>query len=112
MIEIFYEGEDVLSSEEKENIETALSVAFRLEGLQGPGELSVSFVDSEEIRILNRDYRGKDKSTDVLSFPQEESLEELLAQPYQVLGDVVINMDLFESKLKNSAIACEENLSI
>lgn len=93
MIEIYYEGEDVLSPEEKRNIETALSVVFKLEGLEGPGELSVNFVDSEEIRLLNRDYRGKDKSTDVLSFPQEESLEELLAQSYQVVGDIVINMD-------------------
>ena len=38
-------------------------------GLQ-KAELSVTFVGSQKMRTLNRDYRGKDKSTDVLSFSQ------------------------------------------
>jgi len=36
------------------------------------GELNLVFVDNQEIRRLNREYRGKDKVTDVLSFNIEE----------------------------------------
>ena len=39
------------------------------ENFQGNAEVSVSFVDNKEIRQLNKIYRDKDKSTDVLSFP-------------------------------------------
>ncbi len=40
-------------------------------------EISVTFVSTEEIHELNKVYRGKDCVTDVLSFPQFESLEEI-----------------------------------
>jgi probable rRNA maturation factor len=39
-------------------------------------EVSLSFVGEDEMRELNRRYRGVDRVTDVLSFPQYESLEE------------------------------------
>jgi probable rRNA maturation factor len=37
--------------------------------LHGGGQVTIRFVDSEEGRLLNRDYRGKDYATNVLSFP-------------------------------------------
>ena len=40
-------------------------------------EIGVTVVDAEEIRSLNRDYRGNDSVTDVLSFPQYDDMEEL-----------------------------------
>jgi len=53
--------------------------------------LSISFVDDDEIRELNRAHRGKDKPTDVLSFPL---LEEGEVHPGErLLGDVVISVD-------------------
>lgn len=93
MIEIYYDGLEELDPKEEEALDHALRQCFVLEGLVGPGELSVSLVSSEEISGLNRDYRGIDKETDVLSFPQAASKEELLKGGYQVLGDIVINMD-------------------
>ena len=36
----------------------------------GPTELSIVLTDDAEQRVLNRDWRGIDKSTNVLSFPQ------------------------------------------
>lgn len=44
------------------------------------------FVDDAEMRVFNRDYRGQDKTTDVLSFPGGETPEGLH------LGDVVISL--------------------
>ena len=64
-------------------------------------EISLSFVSLDEIHELNRDYRGVDRPTDVLSFPMFESIGELedacgeLEEEGQTvpLGDVVICMD-------------------
>lgn len=47
-------------------------------------EISIVLSDDAQVQILNRDYRGKDKPTNVLSFPQEER---------GLLGDVVMSID-------------------
>jgi probable rRNA maturation factor len=51
------------------------------------GHLAVDFVDADAIQALNREHRGKDKPTDVLSFPIDEGGP--AAGPRE-LGDVVI----------------------
>lgn len=61
-------------------------------------EISLSFVDEEKIRQLNKDFRSIDRVTDVLSFPIEdffnEDRENILEKPYLMLGDVVICLDV------------------
>lgn len=53
-------------------------------------EISVSFVDNEEIRKLNNDFRGIDRETDVLSFPMDD--EQKMFEDYiPLLGDIVIS---------------------
>ncbi|HET9241491.1 MAG TPA: rRNA maturation RNase YbeY [Oligoflexus sp.] len=69
-------------------------------------EVSWDFIDQDEMRSLNQQYRDKDRSTDVLSFPQEEWDEPLHFtapswplpdnadnedEPPQMLGDVIIS---------------------
>jgi probable rRNA maturation factor len=57
--------------------------------LGSPGaDLSIVLCDDAEIHALNRDWRGKDGPTDVLSFSQVEG-----EGPRGVLGDVVISAD-------------------
>jgi len=51
------------------------------------GHVAVDFVDADRIRDLNREHRGKDTPTDVLSFPIDEEDEPLGPRE---LGDVVI----------------------
>ena len=53
-------------------------------------ELSVLLVGDEEMRRLNRDYRGKDRTTDVLSFSLREGEQGDVAS---ALGDVVISLE-------------------
>ena len=53
----------------------------------GEGHLAIELVDSDRIRELNRDYRGRDEPTDVLSFPVDEAAP--AAGPRE-LGDVII----------------------
>ena len=55
--------------------------ALKIDGTRG-GQITLRFVDSEEGRTLNRDYRGKDYATNVLSFPYD--LEPIVS------GDLVI----------------------
>lgn len=54
-------------------------------------ELVVSLVGDAEIHALNRDYRGKDRPTDVLAFAMREG--EPTPDGGDVLGDVVISLD-------------------
>jgi probable rRNA maturation factor len=51
-------------------------------------ELSILLVTDRRIRTLNREWRGKDRATDVLSFPISEP-----PGPGSLLGDVVISLD-------------------
>jgi probable rRNA maturation factor len=51
------------------------------------GHLAIEIVDEDRIRELNREHRGKDAPTDVLSFPIDE--DQPVAGPRE-LGDVVI----------------------
>lgn len=56
-------------------------------------EISVTFLKSDKIQKLNHEYRGKDKMTDVLSFPMYESMDEFPEEGELQLGDVVINKE-------------------
>ncbi len=53
-------------------------------------ELSILITGDEEIRRLNRDHRGKDKPTNVLSYPQDDDTEPL---GIRLLGDIVISSE-------------------
>ena len=56
----------------------------------GGRELSVLLVSDRGMRKLNREYRGKDQATDVLSFPQAEP--KAAARARGPIGDVVISL--------------------
>ena len=65
--------------------------------------------DNEEIKILNKKFRKKNKSTDILSFPfqTKKDLKKKLQKEKDIyLGDIIINLDKIKSKdiLKNFRI--------
>jgi len=75
-------------------LEDLIELSLKEEGLEIEGEVSIMLVDDEEIHNLNLEHRDKDSSTDVLSFPQYESLkDEKIKEPYVILGDVVISTE-------------------
>ncbi len=73
-----------------------------LEGeLVDPGaEISLVFVDNGYIRQLNREYRGIDSPTDVLSFALEEGEPMPDAGEERILGDVVLSLERAEEQAK------------
>ena len=64
------------------------------EEFDGSAEISVTFVDNEEIHELNKQYRNIDRETDVLSFPLGENGEYDINHDTgaKMLGDVVISL--------------------
>lgn len=70
------------------------SAVLIMEEFEGAAEVSVSFVDNEQIRDLNREFRDKDSATDVLSFPLGENGVYDYNNETQayMLGDIVISV--------------------
>ena len=55
-----------------------------------PCEVAIRLVDAEESHALNLQYRGKDKPTNVLSFPSDLPDEVLASLKREPLGDIII----------------------
>ncbi|HBF4285739.1 rRNA maturation RNase YbeY [Clostridioides difficile] len=82
-----------VSEELIEKIKDIIIECLDYEGYDDNYEVSLSFVDNKEIHELNREYRGVDRVTDVLSFPllsydfEDVELEE------ESLGDIVVSLE-------------------
>lgn len=86
-----------VTTEHEEMISRVAEQALQLAGqdLGDNVEVSVTFVDNEQITDLNRDHRGLAKPTDVLSFSQLEG-DEMGALPEGEplpIGDIVISLE-------------------
>lgn len=76
-------------------IRRCCNAALLEEGIDREAEVSVTFVNNEEIRALNAKYRNIDRETDVLSFPQFEA-EEFHGEhkdDIYMIGDIVISVE-------------------
>jgi probable rRNA maturation factor len=74
-----------------ERAEIARRAKAMLRAVQMPnGELSIVLTDDEQIKKLNREYRGKDRPTDVLAFSMREGDFARLAG--DLLGDVIVSV--------------------
>ncbi len=86
-----------LSDEVLALLQKGLQSVATLNDLEEDSEVDVTIVDDEEIHTLNRDYRGMDKPTDVLSFALDEGDDEepeLIGGPEEHLyGDIIISAE-------------------
>ena len=99
-LKIYFEND-----QEKHSIHYNLKMLIRhtiletldYEGMENDAEVSVTFVDDEGIRELNKKFRNLDKPTDVLSFPlldyEGESEEPFFDELCHNLGDIVISLE-------------------
>lgn len=84
------EVSDSLLGKVREVVEASLE----FEGIDAACEVSLVFVDNAQIHEMNRDYRGKDQPTDVLSFPQYDDVAHMDSYPEELaLGDIVISLE-------------------
>jgi len=93
-MKVYIKNQQRLIKVNQQRITRLLTKALRLLGLHR-AELSIFFVNDIRMRILNSEYRGVDKTTDVLSFPQSAdfSIHESRFTVHEfVLGDIVINL--------------------
>lgn len=112
---IYFEEGHVVSDELLEKMNEAAKYAVKSENLlnldEERCEISVSFVGLDEIHELNREYRGVDRPTDVLSFPQFEDLEEEIPEVGEIcLGDVVICKDKAQEQAEEFGHSFEREL--
>ncbi|MBO6159137.1 MAG: rRNA maturation RNase YbeY [Firmicutes bacterium] len=112
--------------------ENSVQEALRMENVETPVQVSLTIVDRDAIQEMNRDFRGIDRVTDVLSFPmlsyeesprmetpasldvaaaaeQEENLDPDSGEV--VLGDIVICLDKAKEQAAEYGHSLERELS-
>lgn len=107
-----------LSSETEAVIERVVQKTLE-EEVEGDYEVSISFVDNDEIKELNKQYRGKDTATDVLSFPllefeeteEDYENEEEYVQEDKLLGDIVISLEKAKEQAEEYGHSFERELA-
>lgn len=98
-----------------------LQKAAAAEGIE-EGEVALTFVDNKQIHELNRDYRGIDRPTDVLSFAMNESLDEEPEIVYELeegesmedvpdmFGDIIISVERAKEQSEDYGHSLEREL--
>ena len=75
-------------------------------------ELSVRLTGDAEVRALNAEWRGKDKATNVLSFPLSEAddlKQTKLSGPELLLGDIVLARGVCETEAGDKGVSVEQH---
>ncbi|TKH42192.1 rRNA maturation RNase YbeY [Paenibacillus sp. FSL R10-2782] len=102
-------------------LNTLLEEAGKVEGVT-EGEVALTFVNDEQIHELNREYRGIDRPTDVLSFAMKETLDEELEIIYEpddggplddvpdVLGDIIISVQTAQAQSEEYGHSIEREI--
>ena len=77
-----------------------------------PVEMSVRLAGDEEVHALNAEWRGKDKATNVLSFPMAEASELQGGEgPELMLGDIILAHGVCAGEAADKAIPLERHAS-
>lgn len=77
-------------------------------------EISVRFGSDPEVRALNRQWRGKDRATNVLSFPmvgEDQLRSSTVAGTEMLLGDMILARATCEGEARDKAIALQDHVA-
>lgn len=115
-VELYDDKEFLDASQEKLILDILQYSGERLE-IEDSAEMSVTLVDNDEIQTINKEYRGKDQPTDVISFAIEDEAEEDIFDldlsqfdiPRQ-LGDIIISFDRLQEQAQSYGHSIEREL--
>ena len=94
-IEIINDQKKITGTRElRKLVKEVASKVLDIERIEENCGISVRFVDNEEIRRLNKKFRGIDKETDVLSFPSGDDF----SNGSRFLGDIAISLEKAKSQ--------------
>ncbi len=124
-IELEYETEEKLTFSYEEIISQVVEGALDDIACPYEAELSIVLTDNDSIREMNRNFRGIDRATDVLSFPMldfdvpgdfshvEEEFEDCFNPETGelMLGDIVISVDKVKEQAKSYGHSQERELA-
>lgn len=96
-------------------VRRAVEATLDYEQYGNPCEVSVTFVDNDEIHAMNKKFRGVDKPTDVLSFPlfdydgtsEEPPVDEMMG----MLGDIVLSLEQAEEQAREYGHSFEREVA-
>jgi probable rRNA maturation factor len=97
---------EVVNRQRRLQIDTRAWSNFATKALAAIGRsessATIAFVSDKKIRELNRQFRGIDKATDVLSFPSDEPDE---------LGDIAVSIDTAVAQAKENGLKLDEEVA-
>ena len=109
----FNDHTNLVKDEWYHQIEDLINFAKEKENIHEDAELSVTFVDKDEIQEINKNYRDKDKVTDVISFALEEDEPDIDMSEFdipRVLGDIIICTDVAQEQSESYGHSFEREL--
>ncbi|WP_240376593.1 rRNA maturation RNase YbeY [Bacillus piscicola] len=99
-----------LSEQEKIWLTELLQKACTEEKVSEHAELSLTLTNDEIIQEINKEYRGIDNPTDVITFALNDGENELQAELPNLLGDIIISMDKAKEQATSYGHSLEREL--
>jgi probable rRNA maturation factor len=97
---------EVVNRQRRLRLDTAAWATFATKALDAIGKsdssATIAFVSDDRIRRLNRDFRGVDKATDVLSFPADEEAN---------LGDIAVSVETATRQAKENGLTFDNEIA-
>ncbi len=95
---------EVVNRQRRLKVDTEAWATFGLKALKAIGNnessATIAFVSDSKIRQLNRQFRGIDKPTDVLSFPSEDTL-----------GDIAVSVETAAAQAKENGLSFDDEIA-
>jgi probable rRNA maturation factor len=97
---------EVVNRQRRLQVDTEAWATFATKALNAIGKnkssVTIAFVSDKRIRELNRQFRGIDKATDVLSFPAEEDAN---------LGDVAVSVETAATQARENGLTFDREIA-
>ncbi|MCM3224454.1 probable rRNA maturation factor [Terribacillus saccharophilus] len=110
----FHDKTNSVTADYVDLIDRLIQYAADAEKITEEAEMSITFVDNNEIQIINRNYRQKDAPTDVISFAMQEEGEgeqQIIGEEIPIVyGDIIISVDKAKEQAEEYEHSVEREL--